>query len=181
MPDEQATPVKKSRKGCWVVLGLLGAVVLGAGLFYGPALKDFLKVYGIDALRKPEKHRYDANSERNLTALYQALILHHDSEGQFPAADKWMDAIESRLRTNDLLKAEEQKKLVRPDFEGQAGKFGYAMNDAASEKYKDDIKDPAKTPLIYESKQSARNAHGDPEKDLDGLAIAVDGTIIRPK
>ena len=180
MPDESIAPEKKSRKGCWTVVWLLAAVLLAAALFYGPTLLNFLNVYGIDALRKPEKHRYDATSEQNLKALYQGMMLHHDSEGQFPPADKWMDAIESRLRTNDLLKAEEKKKLVRPDLSGQAGAYGYAMNDVAGDKYKEDIKDPATTPLIYESKQTARNAHGDPATDRDGLAIAVDGSILRP-
>jgi hypothetical protein len=179
MPEVEATPVKKSRKGCWVVLGIFGFVFLAAALFYGPAISDFLKVYGIESLTKPERHKYNATSEENLKALYQGMILFHDSEGQFPPADKWMDSIESRLRTNDLIKAEEKKKLIRPDLVGQPNKFGYAMNDLAGTKYKEDVKDPATTPLIYESKQTGRNAHGDPTTDLDGIAIAIDGNIIR--
>jgi hypothetical protein len=176
--SEGEVPVKRRRKGCWISLAVLATVLVSAGLYYGPTLLSAFRTYGWSLFYPPEKHAYNATSEQNLKALYQAMILHHDSEGQFPDADKWMDSIENRLRTNDLQKEEEKKKLVRPDLAGQIGKFGYAMNDAADGKYKDDVGDPSKTPLIYESKQDTRNAHGDPSSDRNGLAIAVDGTIL---
>lgn len=179
--SEREIPVKRRRKGCWISLAVLATVLAGAGLFYGPTLLSAFRTYGWSLFLPPEKHAYNATSEQNLKALYQAMILHHDSEGQFPAAEKWMDDIESRLRTNDLQKEEEKKKLVRPDLAGQTGKFGYAMNDAAGGKYKDDVGDPSKTPLIYESKQDSRNAHGDPSSDRNGLAITVDGSILQPE
>ncbi len=169
----------KLRKGCWIGLSVVLVLFLGVGLFFGPAVSDFLKVYGWDALRKPPKHAYSATSEQNLKALYQGMTLYHESEGQFPEASGWMDAIRTRLLSNDLARGEAEKKLVRPDLLGNTNEFGYAMNEVASAKYRDDLKDLAKTPLIYESKQTKKNAVGDGTSDRIGLAIAVDGTIIQ--
>jgi hypothetical protein len=59
------------------------------------------------------------------------------------------------------------------------------MNDLASGKYKGDIKDK-KTPLLFDSSDTSRNAHGDPAKLLPkpprpggNVGIAVDGTILK--
>ncbi len=179
MSEVEAPKPSKFRKGCKIGCTTLGVIFLGLVLFYGPALCDFAKVFGKDLLTDPEKHAYSATSEENLKAIYQAMEIYHESEGQYPEANAWMDAIQNRLKTNDLKRGEEQKKLIRPDLLGQEGKFGYAMNSAASGKYKDDVPDPSTTPLIYESKETGKNAHGDPKENRDGLAIAVDGTILR--
>lgn len=124
------------------------------------------------------KRQYTASNEANLRAMHTALMLYHDSEGQFPAADGWMDAIKNRLKAYDLASGEAEKKLIRPDLAGKADAYGYAINTAAAGKYKDDVGGP-KTPFIYESHQTTRNASGDPQKDRDGWAIAVDGTILK--
>ncbi|MBC8063858.1 MAG: hypothetical protein H7Y17_03445 [Chlorobia bacterium] len=179
MSQVEAAEPKRVRKGCWIVFGILGTMFLAVALFYGPAVCDFIGVYGLDALSKPEKHAYSATSEKNLKAIYQGMMLYHESEGQFPDASGWMDAIENRLQSNDLAKGEGAKKLIRPDLGGNPGEFGYAMNDAASAKYKDDVKDPSNTPLVFESKATSRNEHGDPEKSRSGLAITVDGKILK--
>ena len=179
MSQAEQPMVKKSRKGCKIGCAVVVILLIGPAWFYGPALIDFLNTYGIFFWRKPEKHAYSATSEQNLKAIYQGLMLYHESEGQFPNSDGWMDAIENRIKSNDLAKGESGKKLIRPDLLTHPGEFGYAMNDAASAKYKDDVKDPATTPLIYESKETAKNAHGDPAKDRDGLAISVSGAIIK--
>jgi hypothetical protein len=176
--DATAPAPRKRRRGCWIAAGILAAILLGAGIFYGPTLLDFWRTFG-DALFKPEKRAYQATSEQNLKAIHQGIMLHHESEGTFPSAAKWMDEIENRLKSNDLAKGEAEKKLVRPDLLGQAGKYGYAINKAAASRYRDDLRDPAKTILVYESKQTTRNAHGDPATDRDGLAITVDGTILK--
>ena len=179
MSEVEAAKPSKFKKGCKVGCGFLAALFLGAVIFYGPALYDFFKVFGSDILSDPEKHAYSATSEENLKAIYQAMDIYHESEGQYPDAANWMDAIQTRIKTNDLKRGEEQKKLVRPGFLGQEGKYGYAMNPAASGKYKDDIADHANTPLIFESKVTTKNAHGNPEEIREGLAITVDGTILR--
>jgi hypothetical protein len=177
--ETEATTPRKRRKGCWIASGIVALIVIGIGAFYGPTVANFIHVYGWDALSKPEKHAYSAGSEENLKAIFQGLMLYHESEGQFPESTGWMDAIQNRIKTNDLAHGEAEKKLIRPDLIGRSGQFGYEMNDAASGKYKDDLKDGDKTPLIFESKPTVRNAHGDPAKDRDGLAISVTGKILR--
>ncbi|HEY0867585.1 MAG TPA: hypothetical protein VGE01_09405 [Fimbriimonas sp.] len=169
------------RKGCWIGLGVLVLLIVGL-VFTGPgqAFVDIWRTGAIqDALRKDEKE-YRATTERNLKALHTAMMLYHDSEGQFPAAEGWMNAILPRLRTGDLKEGEEAKKLIRPVFNEQAERFddhyGYVMNQAASGKYKDDV-DP-KIPLIYESDENwIWNAQGDPDEDGTGSYVAVDGTL----
>jgi hypothetical protein len=179
MSEIEEPKPKKSRKGCKIGCGVFVVILVGLGVFLGPTLSDIVKVYGWDFWRKPDKHAYSATSEQNLKAIYQAMSLYHESEGQFPDASGWMDAMQNRLESNDLKKGEAKKKLIRPDLIGQADQYGYSMNDAASAKYKDDIKDPSTTPLIYESKETTKNAHGDPTKNRDGLAISVDGKILK--
>lgn len=180
MVEVKEKPVKKRRKGCWITSGVFAAILVVAGLFFGPTLKDFYKRGLLDfILNPPKKHAYSASSEENLKALYTAMALYHESEGQYPDASGWMDGLKGYLEPNDLQKGEGQKKLIRPDFLGQDGKYGYAMNDAASAKYKEDIKAPKDTPLIYESKDTGRNAHGDPAKQREGLAISMTGEILK--
>jgi hypothetical protein len=126
-----------------------------------------------------KQHDYSGTSIDNLRRMQTAMLLYNDSEEHFPEAAGWMDAIDLRLQTADLKKGEAEKKLVRPDLLGQADQFGYAMNDACSAKYKGDIKDPNRTPLIFESTETGRNAHGDPAKIRNGIAITIDGTLLR--
>lgn len=140
----------------------------------------------IDQYLSPEAARkYNASNEQNLKSLYKAMLQYHESEGQFPQARGWMDGIRSFGAASDLAKGEADKKFVNPEFAGKPGKFGYAMNDAASGKYKGDLKDP-KMPLLFESSDTSRNAHGDPKLLMPkppraggNLGIAVDGTILK--
>ena len=177
MVEVEEVPPRKRRKGCWIATAIVGLLLICAGVFYGPTLRDFWKVYG-PVLGPVERHAYRAGSEENLKAIYQGLMLYHESEGQFPNANNWMDAIKNRIKTNDLIRGEAEKKLVRPDLLGQADQFGYAMNDSVAGKYKDDISDPDHTPLIFESKSKVRNAHGDPKSERTGLAISVSGKVL---
>ncbi|MCC7229287.1 MAG: hypothetical protein IT203_02770, partial [Fimbriimonadaceae bacterium] len=153
---EEALVPRRSRKGCWIVASIFAALLIGAAAFYGPFIVALWKRGFFDPA--PNKHAYSATSEQNLKAIYQGMKLYQESEGQYPFAEGWMDAIENRISTNDLKKGEAQKKLIRPDLLTRPGEFGYAMNDLASGKYSGDVPKPSETPLIYESKQSGRNA-----------------------
>lgn len=173
--------MRKLRKGC-AGCGVVLLILIGVGVWlYGGTLRDLAR-QGIlqDLFRAPDQRAWVATSEQNLKALHVALMLYHDSEGQFPEGSGWMDAIENRLRTGDLSREEAEKKLIRPDLAGQPGKFGYALNAASAAKFKDDVGD-GKTPLLFESTPTERNASGDPAKirKAGGLAIAVDGSILR--
>ena len=106
-------------------------------------------------------------------------MLYHESEGQFPQAAEWMDAIANRITTTDMKPGEGEKKLHDPAYSG-ADQFGYALNAEASGKYKGDIKDKSAI-LIYESKTTIKNASGDPKKDErapGAKAVTLDGKIV---
>ena len=170
-------------------MGLGGLVILGAGFLFltepGKAFRDIWSTGAVQAaLSGPAKREYNATTESNLKAIHTALMMYHDSEGQFPAAAGWMDAIENRIGTADMEGSESQKKLVSPSLQGQVGQFGYAMNGKAGGKYKDDL-DP-KMPLVFDSSDTSKNAHGDPAKlapkparEGQNMAISVDGTILK--
>lgn len=154
-------------------LGVL-VVFVGAGIYFNEEIRAAVGIVRSGALEKIDPVEYQAGTTRNLEALRTAMMLYHDSEGQFPVAAGWMDAIEKRLRTNDLKEGEEKKKLHRPGFHDD--KYGYAMNSACGAKYKDDVK--PNTVLIFESMATIKNAVGDPTKDGAGKGITVDGKIV---
>ena len=169
--------IKRAGVGC---LGILVVLAILIGLT--PPGRDIQNLWRNGAIQAllfpPEKVKYTAGHEENLKAMQIAILLYHDSEGQFPAATGWMDAIEPRIATSDLAKGEAEKKLIRPDLTGKPNEFGYALNAKAAGKYKDDVGD-GKTILLYESKQTARNASGDPAADRSGMGIAIDGSIVK--
>lgn len=183
--EEQPLPPKKKRwkKGCLMV----GLIVLATvGWWVGPVVYDFVRsgILGDLIFKKPNRN-YEGTSIDNLRAMHMGMMLYHESEEMFPQASGWMDAIESRIQTGDMAKGENLKKLVNPDYLGQPGKFGYAMNDAASRKYRDDIPEPDKTPLIFDSSDLSRNAHGEPQSLLpkpprNGLnrGVSVNGQLL---
>ena len=176
--------VRRFSIGC----GSLVLVLAGLVIFTKPGqdLRTLVSHGFLDAyLSDGENRKYHGNTEANLKAMYAAIMQYHESEGQFPKSEGWMDALKNYGAASDLAKGETEKKFMSPSLHGQANEFGYAMNDLASGKYKGDIKDP-KTPLIFDSSNTSRNAHGDPKKLLPSppreggnLGIAVDGTILK--
>ncbi|HTQ10834.1 MAG TPA: hypothetical protein VMI31_12230 [Fimbriimonadaceae bacterium] len=158
-------------------VALLLAVVF-IGVYYGPLFYGLWQRGFFD--RGSAKKQYEGTSIDNLKFMRTALMGYEESEGQFPIAGGWMDAIENRLSTDDLKKGEGMKKLVYPEYEGQAGKYGYAFNDAMSGKYKGDVRD-TKAPMVFESTATEKNAHGDPAKlrRPGGLGITMGGQIVR--
>jgi len=170
--------------------GCLSVVVIGGGLLIftpvGRAFQTLWKRGFFESYVNPDDDlKYKATETDNLKALYTAMMLYHESEGQFPVSSGWMDAIKPRIQTSDLAKGEAEKKLISPSLAGKTGQFGYAMNDLASGKYKGDLKDP-KTILIFDSGDTMRNAHGDPKKLTPtpprpggNMGISIDGTVVK--
>lgn len=167
---------------------LLLAAVIYVGWRFGPAAYDLARAgFFSEAFSSRELRKYQGTSIDNLKAMHLALSMYQESEGQFPLAEGWMDALRPYLRTDDMSEEEAKKKLISPLIKGaKAGTFGYAMNDAASGKYKEDIPDPAKTPLIFDSSDTGWNAHGKPEELLPkpprqggNLGISVSGEILK--
>lgn len=166
-----------------LVMGLLGFAEVKYGHFVRLALKHGLISVG----QLEHDAKYQGTSKDNLKALYLALIAEHDSEGAFPKADEWMDAIKDRIATNNMSQAEAMKKYVNPLIQPpKEGQFGYAMNDAAGGKYIDDVKDKDNTLLIFDSSDTSKNAHGnpnellpDPERSGGNLGITVSGRLVK--
>lgn len=142
---------------------LLLAIVAGlayVGYRFGP---DILAAQRAGFFEKNVPKEYVGTSMDNLRALRTALLLYHTSEERFPDASGWMDAIEPLLNTADLKAGEAAKKLHRPGL--AETEFGYGMNDACDGKYKDDVAGKDSAILVFESKSTSRNTHGDPAKD----------------
>lgn len=159
-----------------VVLGLFALCVVGLVVWIGPVVRD---LYTHGFFDSSTTRTYHGDDTSNLKAIRTALLLYHDSEGQFPDASGWMDAIENRIEASDMSHQDSEKKLVRPEFQGQKGKYGYSMNDAASGKYKGDLHDP-KMVLVFESDDTRRDAHGPASSFKSGIGISLDGTIVGP-
>lgn len=186
MDSEIESPAKPRNrrwlKGC----GIGGVIALAVlGFWIGPVVRDLVNAGFLD---RTEKRKYSGASIDNLKSMHMAMMIYHESEEMFPDGSGWMDAIEPRIQVYDMAKSESEKKLIAPQFRDQKGKYGYAMNSLCSRKYKDDLPDPATTVLIFESSETARNAHGDPakimapsEKGQEPLAITIEGQLAKPK
>lgn len=169
---------RAAASGC---LGL--CLVLAYALWrFGPTLADAYRAGFFD--KQPDR-RYSGSTMANLKALYIAMMLYHDSEEGFPPANAWMDRIESRLRTADMSKEEASKKLRDPALGSDPTVYGYAMNQACGGKYKMDV-GPASTVLLFTSKDTRRNANGDPSRDAPAsnrpggnLAITLAGSVLQ--
>lgn len=168
---------KKIGIGCAVV-------AVGLGAWLGPALFD-MREYITVAVSPQQMREYDGTNADNLKAIHTALMLYEESEGAFPEAEGWMDAIENRIRASDMTEEQAAKKFRDPRRSKAADQYGYAFNEVISKQYHGDIKDPATTPLVFISTDMGRNAHGDPAEIGEPVdsgrpyAVAVDGTILR--
>jgi hypothetical protein len=168
--------IKKIAIGCSLL-----ALTVGVVFWFSPAgdaVRDILKSGFLDN-SEPTYENFKGDSSARLKALHTATMSYHQSEESFPKAEKWMDDLLPRLKTSDLKLGEAQKKLIRPDLEGQSGKFGYALNNKVAGKYRGDFKD-GNTILFFESVETNRSAVGDPAKDAKpgAKAITLDGKEI---
>jgi hypothetical protein len=172
MSEEEKTKPRKKRRGCWLFLAI---VLVGLIVWLGPTARDLYSRGFFDAFKKEKMVGYKADRESNLKAIYTALQLYHDSEEKFPEGNGWMDAISSYIKPSNMEKDDAAKKLIRPDLAGQADAYGYAINDAAAGKYIDDIPNMDTLPLVFESSETTRNAHGSPEMIANQDALAITG------
>lgn len=165
----------RRRKALIITGSGLGLLFVGLGIWVGPVIISAKRAGLLDSI---EAEKYTPSREANLRAIYVALNLYHDSEGQFPAANGWMDAIQPRLQRNGLSKSEAQQKLVRPDLAGQDGKYGYALNGEVATKYRDDLKSK-EVPLVAESLDTKRNALTNGTPDPTFWYVTVSGKIVK--
>lgn len=160
----------------WTLVGC-GVIFLGLMVWLfqvGMALMDAKKAGLLD---EEKTDKYQVSRENNLTAIHKALLQAADSDGGFPAADKWMDTAVLRLKTGDLSEAEAREKLKVP---GGTEGYGYAFNKALGGKHPDDFKDKGKTVIVYESVATQWNASGDPLKDARPKAkgVTLQGDVV---
>ena len=175
---------KRRRRGIW--LGALGAVAIAGFVFGAPIVNALVDAWHAGFFEKgPAKHAYGGTSLDNLRALYQATQLYYDANEAMPGAATWMDDLKIYIHTNDLKTGEEMKKFVNPRLPAGDGVFGYAFNSALGGAFKENIKDPSHTVLIFECKDTKWNASGDPAKlrpdpELEGgdFAVTVDGNVV---
>jgi len=177
---------RKKRRNIW--LGSIAFALLLTLYFFWGAIDAFFDAKRAGFFDNPEQRAYEGTSMDNLKAQYQALALYAESEGALPDASGWMDAAKVYLKTADLKKGEEMKKFVNPRFPQKAGVFGYAFDLGLSQKYTDEIADPALAPMVFESSDTAWNAFGDPVKlqpkpELPGgnRTVTADGAVANLK
>lgn len=181
--DSEATK-KRKRRNIW--LGATAFTLLLAGYFLYPVLDAFFDFKREGFLDETKKVEYEGTSMDNLKAQFQAIQLYVESEGAYPDASGWMDAATVYLKTADLKKGEELKKLVNPRFPTADGIYGYAFDASLSGKYPDEIENPATAPLTFESKDTKWNAWGtpvelQPEPELPGgnRTVTAEGAVAR--
>ena len=177
-----AKPRKKRRPWVLGIYGVIAVALFAFILLVGAPIWRILVHLGV--FDKKEMQIYNASNEKNLLALRTALMLYHESEGQFPDASHWMDAIKSRVKVDNMEATEVAKKFVNPLYPATSTVFGYALNDAASNKYKGDLK--PSTVLLFDSSDTSWDAHGDPKKLKPATAakggdegITVEGKIVK--
>lgn len=163
------------KKTIRIVLAVIGVALAVLCWWLSPIIRALFEV-GLPT--KTQQRVYEATSIENLQAIRTALLLYHDNEGQFPAADGWMEGIRPMLKTHDLSFDEAAKKLINPAISDlQPGEHGYAMNAEASDAFRGDLKET--TILIYESPADRkRNASGDPQNSKGNHGITLDGNVV---
>ena len=156
----------------------IAVIAIGAFTPQGKAIRTLVATLTQKDISGTEAYQGDIKDR--LKAMHTAADLFHASEDAYPKADKWMDDLLIRLQTQNLKKGEAERKLKRPDVEANPDQYGFAFNAAAVGKYRGDIKDP-KTILIYESKDTKKNAVGDPKADgkPGGEGITISGEIVK--
>lgn len=139
-----------------IVLSITGAAVVGLGIWLGPLIPPLIKYFQDRNYYKTKIEYYPACKE-NIALLGAAINAYLESEGVFPPAEKWMDEIQPYLRSNEKTKEDQLKKLHCPDLSPE--EFGYAYNAQLAGKSKDAIGDQEKTPVVYDSTQTSKNAN----------------------
>lgn len=161
--------------------GTILVVCGGLGIFYGDSLVQIVKLVTKLDLRKSEKELYTADRRENLRAIFNALKLYHENEGQFPAANGWMEAIRPQLRPTNMKEGEEMKKLKNPTIAGLGeNEFGYSFNSALSAKNEADVPAKPSPILVRESSDDRKyNASGPVKVETsDALGINLAGEVV---
>jgi prepilin-type processing-associated H-X9-DG protein len=133
---------------------LFGLLALIAGLAYagleGAPIYSAGKAVWSLLQKPPEATKVEAgkNCPENLTALYNAAMNYADGhDGKLPPADKWMDELKANVKDEQLR------------CPAVLGGYGYSMNPEVGGKSLVAVADKSKTPLFYDSTDTAVDAH----------------------
>lgn len=149
--------VKPKRRRLIIPLALLALILLALFIWLRPLLPA---AWSYLTLKLSPKREYDPKAcLDNLNELSTALRLYLESEGAYPPAEEWMDRLSIYLRSADLDKADQQKKLRCPDLRSAPDAYGYAYNADLAGKAANEVLNKERTPVIYDSNQTARNAY----------------------
>lgn len=159
---------QKQMKNKWVRIGcgIVLFIFFGLVIWVGPVVRDLVKNGFLDRIDREE---YTADRVGNLKALHTALMLYHESEGIFPEANGWVEAIKPRIASNGMSEAEAMRKFDNPATSA-TGAVEYALNPAVAGKFEGDL--PSKTiPLVLESTGDSK----------DRWSIYVNGQVVDGK
>ena len=181
----QSPPSPKNSKRKWITfVAILVFIIVIVKIAPGIRAIYILYRHGILTDNYSLK-KYEGDRETRLKELYAALKTYQQSNGQFPEASGWMDAIKPFIRVHNMTQKQSDQKLHDPTVNARNG-YGFAFNKKLSNKYIGDIKNQKSTVLIYTSQNITKNASGNPKTDIakpprggENIGITVNGTIVK--
>lgn len=112
------------------------------------------------------------------TVAEAQLLYAADNDERLPAAEKWVDASWSYAKEKRKADPEENSESAFrcPTVSARRdGSYGYAFNSGLGGQKTSAIADPDAVELVFDSKDLARNAHGDPRSTIPGPEGRHDG------
>jgi hypothetical protein len=182
MAEDEKNP--RARRMIFGCLGIFVGVTVALYIWVGPLLLTAKKKGFFD----PQvKRKYKGDSMTNLKNIHTAVMLYQESEGQLPFANSWMDGTWRRLQTGDMEEEEAKKQLKSPSVAADNPlAFGYAFNEILSGKYSDDVPEPDKTPMVFDSSDLTWNAFGNPAqlapsppRPEGNYAVTITGNVVK--
>ncbi|MFN8138260.1 MAG: hypothetical protein U0R49_00515 [Fimbriimonadales bacterium] len=180
-PPAADPPPRKKRRIRWGIITpliIVIALLLTIGKGYLGKLPALFEIYCT-----PKRKFSSESSLENLKFVGTALSLYLESNDCYPPAEKWVDEIEKYLHVADMDDKESRKKLRAPEFADSKNEYGFAFNAELSRKWRDEVKDPASVPAIYDSTKTERNAFDPkplesmptPEREGGNAIVFADG------
>jgi len=148
-------------------------VILVAGVFLGIYVATGFTPGDIwVSVLKPKRPFTTTGCMENLRKLSRAMSLYLESADAFPPKGEWMDELFRYAKADDMLEEEAWKLFQCPELGMRQGVYGYAMNAALSEQLRPleqnakEWEAAGRTPAIFDSRDTSKNANGDPDKLL---------------
>jgi prepilin-type processing-associated H-X9-DG protein len=160
---ETESPRRRSKCCVWVFLTPF--ILIGVGLIFLYFYAGFPPKQVWLYLFNPKRDLHVGSCLDNLREMQKALSAYVVSNDRYPPADRWMDEVIQYNSPDDVTRKENWKRFRCPTSTGE-DEYGYAMNAELSGALRPLEKDKAewaraeKTPFIFDSSDTSRNAHG---------------------